>query len=159
MSNVIVRWKYFKGISSFEMNILIRRDVAWGIFKLSAYFFLQFKVLIKYGFPLSFLHELLMSLRICNKILCFSTTRSFTQCLVKFPSAKCPDPSRSTNARVIGRQFYNGQQVEFVCAGDSSLTPQKSRKLTCLDGNWNGVIPVCKGIRNIDIILPSNRTL
>ena len=60
---VLVPLKYFKGTSSFEMNILIRRDVAWGIFKFSACSSSSFKVLIKHGFSLSFLHELLMSLR------------------------------------------------------------------------------------------------
>ena len=78
----------------------------------------------------------------------------FTPWLVKFPLGKCSDPSRSTNARIIGSEFYHGRQVEFVCPRDSSLVPEKSRKLTCLDGRWDGVIPVCKGIRNIDILSP-----
>ncbi|XP_028415817.1 CUB and sushi domain-containing protein 3-like [Dendronephthya gigantea] len=56
----------------------------------------------------------------------------------------CPDPSKDTNAKVIGSRFYNGEEVEFECPVDGVLTPEKSRKLTCKRGSWSGIIPSCK---------------
>lgn len=60
---------------------------------------------------------------------------------------KCLDPSEKTNATVVGKGFYHGQEVEFICLKDSVLYPSRSRKLRCQDGNWRGEIPSCKGIR------------
>ena len=57
---------------------------------------------------------------------------------------KCSDPSGNTNAHVIGRKFYHGKEVEFVCPRDYILVPSRSRKLTCQDGKWRGTIPSCK---------------
>ncbi|CAB4020153.1 Hypothetical predicted protein [Paramuricea clavata] len=59
---------------------------------------------------------------------------------------KCSDPSKGTNARVIGNEFYHGQEVEFVCSDDNILIPDSSRKLTCENGNWNGSFPLCKAL-------------
>jgi hypothetical protein len=61
---------------------------------------------------------------------------------------KCSDPSGNTNANVIGKKFYHGTEVEFVCPRDSILVPASSRKLTCQDGQWRGTIPSCKGSMN-----------
>ncbi|CAB4031772.1 Hypothetical predicted protein [Paramuricea clavata] len=57
---------------------------------------------------------------------------------------KCSDPSKGTNARVIGNEFYHGKEVEFVCTEDVILIPESSRKLTCENGKWNGSLPSCK---------------
>jgi hypothetical protein len=59
--------------------------------------------------------------------------------------AKCPNPSENTNARVVGNEFYNGKEVEFVCPRDYILIPEISKKLTCENGRWEGIIPSCKG--------------
>ncbi|CAB4000098.1 Hypothetical predicted protein [Paramuricea clavata] len=58
--------------------------------------------------------------------------------------AKCPNPSENTNARVIGNEFYDGKEVEFVCPGGYILIPDISKKLTCENGRWEGIIPSCK---------------
>ncbi|XP_046845736.1 sushi, von Willebrand factor type A, EGF and pentraxin domain-containing protein 1-like isoform X2 [Xenia sp. Carnegie-2017] len=57
---------------------------------------------------------------------------------------RCPDPSRTTNAQIVGNQFYDGKQVEFVCRSNEYLHPSVSKRLTCTGGAWNGVIPSCK---------------
>ncbi|XP_028394556.1 sushi, von Willebrand factor type A, EGF and pentraxin domain-containing protein 1-like [Dendronephthya gigantea] len=57
---------------------------------------------------------------------------------------KCPDPSKDTNARVVGDQFYNGMEVEFICSDDGVLEPEISKKLTCKNGRWDGIMPWCK---------------
>ncbi|CAB3993731.1 Hypothetical predicted protein [Paramuricea clavata] len=57
---------------------------------------------------------------------------------------KCTDPSGNTNANVIGKEFYHGKEVEFVCPRDSILVPASSRNLRCQDGQWRGTIPSCK---------------
>ncbi|CAB4020214.1 Hypothetical predicted protein, partial [Paramuricea clavata] len=58
--------------------------------------------------------------------------------------AKCSNPSKSTNARVVGNEFYNGKEVEFVCPKDYVIEPEISKKLTCENGKWKGIIPSCK---------------
>ena len=58
---------------------------------------------------------------------------------------KCSDPSAKTNAHVNGDKFYNGKEVEFFCLKDYILVPSSSKKLTCLDRDWRGTIPSCKG--------------
>ncbi|XP_046845739.1 sushi, von Willebrand factor type A, EGF and pentraxin domain-containing protein 1-like isoform X4 [Xenia sp. Carnegie-2017] len=57
---------------------------------------------------------------------------------------RCPDPSGTTNAQIVGNQFYDGKQVEFVCRSNEYLHPSVSKRLTCTGGAWNGVIPSCK---------------
>jgi hypothetical protein len=61
----------------------------------------------------------------------------------------CSDPSKSTNARVIGNEFYHGKEVKFVCSDDNLLIPESSKKLTCENGKWNGSLPSCKGNNNM----------
>ena len=55
------------------------------------------------------------------------------------------DPSRDSNAQIVGNEFYNGKEVEFRCWNDHALEPQNSQKLICENGRWNGTIPLCKG--------------
>ena len=57
----------------------------------------------------------------------------------------CPDPSTTSNVNVIGSEFYEGKQVEFVCQDDAILIPKKSMKISCQNGRWSGIIPSCKG--------------
>jgi hypothetical protein len=67
------------------------------------------------------------------------------QMLYNFFVVKCSNPSKGTNARVVGHEFYHGRKVEFVCSNDEVLDPKNSKKLTCDNGRWNGRIPRCKG--------------
>ncbi len=62
--------------------------------------------------------------------------------------AKCPNPSKDTNARIVGNEFYHDKEVEFVCSRDEVLDPKFSKKLRCDNGNWYGIIPRCKGTAN-----------
>ena len=64
----------------------------------------------------------------------------------EFFIARCSDPSRSTNAKVVGNEFYHGKEVEFVCKKDYVHHPKISKKLICDNGKWSGSIPLCKGI-------------
>ena len=78
--------------------------------------------------------------------------RHVVACLVKFSleisTAKCSDPSRDSNAQIVGNEFYNGKGVEFRYLIDHVLEPQNSQKLVCQKGRWNGTIPLCKGTTN-----------
>jgi hypothetical protein len=48
---------------------------------------------------------------------------------------------------VLGNEFYNGKEVEFVSPRDYVLIPEISKKLSCENGKWKGIIPSCKGIK------------
>ncbi|CAB3988648.1 sushi, von Willebrand factor type A, EGF and pentraxin domain-containing 1-like [Paramuricea clavata] len=73
-----------------------------------------------------------------------STNRNRTHTMIFKYKEKCSDPSGNTNANVIGKEFYHGKEVEFVCPRDSILVPARSKNLTCQDGQWRGTIPSCK---------------
>ncbi len=56
------------------------------------------------------------------------------------------DPSKDTNAKVVGDEFSHGKEVKFVCPKDHILIPESSKTLNCDDGKWNGILPSCKGM-------------
>ena len=99
-------------------------------------------------------HDSLRTLSVGNKIVSpcnlakACTSEFFKVHLYIYPNffiETCLDPSINTNSRVIGNQFDNGKEVEFVCPRNELLIPEISRKLTCENGKWNGIIPSCKG--------------
>ena len=63
----------------------------------------------------------------------------------------CSNPSSLTNARVLGNEFYHGKKVQFLCSNDKVLDPGLSKELTCIKGQWSGMIPWCKGTANSKI--------
>ena len=66
----------------------------------------------------------------------------------------CSDPSINSNAIVIGSEFYDGKEVEFDCQKDAILIPKSSRKVTCRNGRWSSIIPLCKGktLKQLNVI-------
>ena len=62
---------------------------------------------------------------------------------------RCFDPSKVTNARVIGYDVENSTKVEFFCDKEDVLIPANSTKLMCENGQWKGIIPRCKGRRTL----------
>ena len=66
-----------------------------------------------------------------------------------FFAENCSDPSKDTNAKVIGDVFSHGNEVKFVCPKDYILIPESSEILTCDDGKWTGILPSCKGMKDM----------
>ena len=64
--------------------------------------------------------------------------------LAFFFLATCSDPGTPKHGRKIGSNFGHGHQVTFMCLSKYSL--MGSRSMTCHDGKWSSVLPVCKGI-------------
>ena len=58
-------------------------------------------------------------------------------------AASCPDPGVPSHGRRIGSNFGHGGLVTFVCLKDFNLLGSQS--MTCHDGKWSSVVPVCKG--------------
>ncbi|XP_022793899.1 sushi, von Willebrand factor type A, EGF and pentraxin domain-containing protein 1-like, partial [Stylophora pistillata] len=56
--------------------------------------------------------------------------------------ASCPDPGIPRHGRRIGSNFGHGGQVTFGCLKD--FTRLGSQSMTCHDGKWSSVVPVCK---------------
>lgn len=56
--------------------------------------------------------------------------------------ASCPDPGVPSHGRRIGSNFGHGGLVTFVCLKDFNLIGSQS--MTCHDGKWSSVVPVCK---------------
>jgi hypothetical protein len=74
----------------------------------------------------------------------YSAEKKSFDCI--FFAENCSDPSKDTNAKVIGDVFSHGNEVKFVCPKDYILIPESSEILTCDDGKWNGMLPSCKGM-------------
>ncbi|PFX33865.1 CUB and sushi domain-containing protein 3 [Stylophora pistillata] len=58
--------------------------------------------------------------------------------------ASCLDPGIPSHARRIGSNFGHGGQVTFVCLKD--FTRLGIQSMTCHDGKWSSIIPVCKAV-------------
>jgi len=58
-------------------------------------------------------------------------------------SVSCPDPGVPQDGIRIGSNFAHGRTVTFLCLQDFSLVGSQS--MTCHDGKWSTVLPVCKG--------------
>ncbi|XP_078348081.1 sushi, von Willebrand factor type A, EGF and pentraxin domain-containing protein 1-like isoform X8 [Oculina patagonica] len=56
--------------------------------------------------------------------------------------ASCPDPGMPQDGRRIGSNFAHGSEVTFVCFQEFSLVGSQS--MTCHDGRWSSLVPVCK---------------
>ena len=100
--------------------------------------------------PIAFCNAFKFLPRICKFLVPLLSFNSFTTNTLiyrNFSTETCSDPSRYTNARVSGSEFYNGKEVEFVCPKNYVLIPKESRKLNCEKGSWKGIIPSCKGTR------------
>jgi hypothetical protein len=74
-----------------------------------------------------------------------------------FFAENCSDPSKDTNAKVVGDVFSHGNEVKFVCPKDDILIPDSSETLTCNDGKWNGILPSCKGMKDMMHVLENVR--
>ena len=59
-------------------------------------------------------------------------------------SASCSNPGSPEHGYRIGSDFGHGGQVTFLCLPKYSLLG--SSTMTCHDGKWSSVLPVCKGI-------------
>jgi len=71
-------------------------------------------------------------------IIIFSDSNSFL-CF----TASCPDPGHPENGKIIGGVFDHNSVVGFECLGDRLL--QGSSQAKCSDGQWDQVLPTCRG--------------
>lgn len=55
----------------------------------------------------------------------------------------CPSPPRLVHGSHDGNDFSNGRNVTYSC--DPLYELEGSEVMTCLDGQWLGQIPVCRG--------------
>ena len=58
--------------------------------------------------------------------------------------SSCSDPGVPKHGQRIGSNFGHGNKVTFVCPPQYSL--EGSHSMTCHDGKWTSILPVCKGI-------------
>lgn len=55
----------------------------------------------------------------------------------------CPSPQRLVHGSHDGNDFSSGRNVTYSC--DPQYVMEGSAIVSCLDGQWLGQIPVCRG--------------
>ena len=94
-------------------------------------------------------------------VMAFMITGIYTICLhVKIVLlflliiASCPVIASIKNGIITHATLKEGGEVEIKCRPDYTLVGPS--KLRCIQGKWNGSLPLCKGLqRNDSIVLNS----
>ena len=94
-------------------------------------------------------------------VMAFMITGIYTICLhVKIVLlflliiASCPVIASLMNGIITHATLKEGGEVEIKCRPDYTLVGPS--KLRCIQGKWNGSLPLCKGLqRNDSIVLNS----
>ena len=58
-------------------------------------------------------------------------------------SVVCPRPANIPHGSYEGNNFASGGSVKYSC--DETYTLEGPSLLLCIDGHWNGELPVCRG--------------